>query len=180
MRALAVAMLFAVACANEPPRKPAMRTPIAIEYVRGDALAIHAKPSDGAPVIARYDSGESVSVLSRSGEWAEVRTPDGSGWARASGLASAAESKATQSDSTAARFRIAPAPVTEPGAHGEILLVASVNGDGEVNDVTVERNTTGSKSLEAKNIIALRRARFFPMVRHGQRTPFLYDYHVTY
>jgi len=180
MRAFAAAMLLAVACANETPRPPAPRTPIAIEYVRGDALAIHEKPSDGSPVIARYDSGESVSVLSRSGDWAEVRTATGSGWARASGLASATEAKATESDSTTARFRTAPAPVTEPGAHGEILLVASVNSDGEVLDVTVERNTTGSRSLEVKNVIALRRARFFPMVRHGKRTPFVYDYHVSY
>ena len=178
MRRFAVAVIVAAACAKEAP-PPAERTPIAVEYVRGDALAIHAAPSDSAPVIARYDSGEAVSVLSRKGEWSEVRTASGSGWARAADLASAAESKA-ESDTVKARFRLAPAPVTQPGAHGEILLVASVNSDGEVIDVKVEQNTTGSRSLEAMNIAALRQARFFPIVRHGKRTPFLYDYHVSY
>ena len=70
--------------------------------------------------------------------------------------------------------------MTQPGARGEILLVANVNSDGEVIDVKVERNTTGSRSLEAMNVAALRRARFVPIVRRGKRTPFVYDYHVTY
>lgn len=178
MRVLAILILLA-ACADEAPR-PAVRTPIAVEYVRGDSLAIHEKPSDDAPVIARYDGDESVSILSRKGDWSEVRTADGSGWARASGLASAAESKAAESDTIKPRFRIAPAPVTQPGARGEILLVASVNSDGEVIDVKVERNTTGSRSLEAMNVAALRRARFVPIVRRGKRMPFVYDYHVGY
>jgi uncharacterized protein YraI len=179
MRGFAVALLLAVACANETPREPTPRTPIAVEYVRGDSLAIYASPSDGAPVVARYESGEAVSVLSRKGEWSEVRTATGSGWAHAHELASAAESK-SENDNLKPRFRVAPAPVTQPGAHGDIDLVASVNSDGEVVDVKVARNTTGSHSLEAMNVAALRRARFIPIVRHGKRTPFLYDYHVGY
>jgi TonB family protein len=179
MRALAVLLLLA-ACANETPRPPATRVPIAVEYVRGDSLTIHATPSDDAPVIARYDSGESVSVLSRKGAWSEVRTADGSGWAHAADLATAAESTKAESDNVKPRFRVAPAPVTQPGAHGEIDLVADVNSDGEVIGVKVERNTTGSRSLEAMNVAALRRARFVPIVRHGKRTPFEYDYHVGY
>lgn len=177
MRVVVVALLLAAACANEP-REPAPRVPIAVEYVRGDSLAVHATPSDAAPIVARYDSGEAVSVLSRNGAWSEVRTATGSGWAHAQELASAEES--SDSAGVKARFRIAPAPVTVPGARGEIDLVASVNSDGEVIDVKVERNTTGSSHLEAMNVAALRRARFFPIVRHGKRTPFLYDYHVGY
>ena len=180
MRALLAVVLLAAACADEAPAPPPARTPIAVEYVRGDSLAIHATPSDDAPVVARYDAGESVSVLSRKGEWSEVRTAGGSGWARASQLASAVESKAAESDNLKPRFKTAPSPVTEPGAHGAIYLVANVNGDGEVMDVKVESNTTGSRSLEAMNVAALRRARFYPIVRHGKRTPFVYDYHVTY
>ncbi|HEV2721918.1 MAG TPA: TonB family protein [Thermoanaerobaculia bacterium] len=176
----AIALLLLAACAREAPQATPVRTPVAVEYVRGDTLEIHAAPSDSAPVIARYADGESVSVLSRRGEWSEVRTVDGSGWARASGLATAAESKTTESDNVTPRFRKAPAPVTEPGAHGEIRLEANVNSDGEVLDVKVERNTTGSPSLLAKNIAALQRARFVPIVQHGKRTPFVYEYHVGY
>lgn len=180
MRWMAAALVLAAACADETPRAPKVRAPIAVEYVRGDSLAIHETPSGDAPVVTRYGSGEAVSVLSRNGEWAEVRTASGSGWARASELASAAESKAAESDDVKARFRVPPAPVTVPGARGEIDLVANVNGDGEVIDVKVERNTTGSRHLEIMNVGALRRARFVPIVRRGKRTPFVYDYHVSY
>lgn len=184
MRIFAIALLLLAACESETPRTTdtaAMRTPVAVEYVRADTLAVHAKPSDDAPVVAHYDNGESVSVLSRSGNWSEVRTASGSGWVHGSDLASAAEAKKQEeSDNVTARFRTPPAPVTEPGAHGEILLTASVNSDGEVIDVKVERNTTGSRSLVTRNIAALQRARFVPIVRHGRRTPFTYDYHVSY
>jgi uncharacterized protein YgiM (DUF1202 family) len=180
MRWVAVALVVLAACADETPRPPKVRAPIAVEYVRGDALAIHEKPSKDSPEVARYDHGESVSVLARQGEWAEVRTAAGSGWAHASELASAAEAQAADTDDVKPRFRIPPAPVTTPGARGEIDLVANVNGDGEVIDVKVERNTSGSKHLELMNVEALRRARFVPILRHGKRTPFLYDYHVSY
>jgi uncharacterized protein YgiM (DUF1202 family) len=175
-----VALVLAVACNDEVPRPARVRAPVAVEYVRADSLAIHEKPSADAPVVTRYDRGESVSLLSRQGEWAEVRTASGSGWARQSELASAAEAKAAEPDDVKPRFRTPPAPVTVPGARGEIDLVANVNGDGEIIDVKVERNTTGSKHLELMNVEALRRARFVPIVRHGKRTPFVYDYHVSY
>lgn len=180
MRRFAIALVVLAACADEAPRVEKVRAPIAVEYVRGDSLAIHEKPSNDSLVVTRYDHGESVSVLSRSGAWSEVRTASGSGWALASDLASAAESKAEESDDVTPRFRTAPAPVTVPGAHGEIDLVANVNGDGEVLDVKIDRNTTGSANLAAMNVAALKRARFVPIVRHGKRTPFVYDYHVSY
>jgi uncharacterized protein YgiM (DUF1202 family) len=180
MRWFAAALVLAAACADEAPRAPKVRTPIAVEYVRGDSLVVHARPFEDAPVITRYDSGESVSVLSRKGDWSEVRTASGSGWAHAADLATAAESKAEDDTDLKPRFRTAPAPVTQPGARGEIDLVANVNSDGEILDVKVEKNTTGSRHLEVMNVESLRRARFVPIVRHGKRTPFVYDYHVSY
>lgn len=184
MRTIAVALLLlAGACADEVPQATDSaegRTPVAVEYVRADSLAIRAKPSDDAPVVAHYDNGESVSVLSRKGSWSEIRTASGSGWVHGSDLSSAAEAKKIESDNLTPRFRIAPEPITKPGATGHIHLVASVNNDGEITDIKVEENTTGSPDLLQRNVAALRRARFVPIVRHGKRTPFTYDYHVSY
>jgi uncharacterized protein YgiM (DUF1202 family) len=153
---------------------------VEIAYVGAPELNVHAKADDASPVVTKFLNGESVSVLSKKGDWVEVRTTGGSGWAHAADLATAAESTKAESDNVKPRFRVAPAPVTQPGARGEIDLVATVNSDGEVIDVKVERNTTGSRSLESMNVAALHRARFIPIVRHGKRTPFLYDYHVGY
>ncbi len=158
----------------------ASRAAIAVEYVRESDLAIRQRPSDDAPVIATYSRGTSASVLSHRGEWDEIRVADRSGWARAKSLASAAEAQQVEADNLSPRFRIPPAPVTSPGAHGEIDLEASVNQDGEVTGVTTTLNTTGSSNLAEKNTAALRSARFEPIIQHGQRKPFTYEYRVHY
>lgn len=181
-RFLALAVLLFAACGNETPAVTATkaRTPIAIEYVRADTLQVHAKPFDDSPVTAQYANGESVSVLSRRGSWLEVRTASGSGWVHESDLSSAAEAKKSEEDNLTPRFRVAPQPVTHPGARGEIVLEANVNSDGEVTSVRTLSNTTGSAELESQNTASLRRARFIPIVRHGERTPFTYEHHVHY
>ena len=174
-RCAALAVLLLAACGNDAPPPAPARTPVAIEYVRADALRVHARASDASPVVAQYANGESVSVLSRANGWSEVRTATGSGWVRASDLSSTGES-----DNLTPRFRVAPQPVTQPGAHGELTLEADVNSDGDVTSVRVISNTTGSATLLEKNTASLRRARFVPIVRHGQRTPFTYEHHVHY
>lgn len=176
-------LLLAFGCANDEPAQTdtsADRQAIAVEYVHADELQIHEKPSDASPVLATYSRGGSVSVLSRRGEWTEVRVADRSGWAHASALASAAEAKKTESDNLTPRFKVPPAPITSPGAHGEITLEANVNQDGEVIDVRTSVNTTGSMELAVKNANALRAARFEPIIQHGSRTPFTYEYRVHY
>jgi len=178
-----LAVVLLAACNNEMPAttdSTAARMPVAIEYVRADSLQVHARPSDDAAVVSTYANGESVSVLSRRGKWSEVRTATGSGWVHQSDLSSAAEAKQTESDDLTPRFKIAPQPVTQPGATGELVLEASVNSDGEVTNVRTLSNTTGSTSLERSNAASLRSARFYPIVRHGQRTPFTYEHHVHY
>lgn len=41
-------------------------------------------------------------------------------------------------------------------------------------------NTTGSDSLAARNAEALMHAKFYPIVRRGQKKAFLYYYRVDY
>ena len=156
------------------------RQAIAVEYVRADELPIRSRPYDGAPVIATYSRGSSVSVLSHRGEWDEVRVADRSGWAPASSLASGVEAQKAEADNLNPNFKIPPAPVTSPGAHGEITLEATVNQDGEVVDVRTVLNTTGNPEMATRNTRSLRLARFEPIVQHGTRKAFVYEYRVHY
>jgi uncharacterized protein YgiM (DUF1202 family) len=156
------------------------RMPLSVEYVRGATLKIHAKPADAAPVITTYQHGESVSVLSQHGSWAEVRTGSSSGWVHASELANAAEATQAEADNVKPHFTHTPEPVTQPGARGELDFEADVNTDGVVTSVRTIRNTTGSQSLEQRNIASLQRAVFTPVVRHGKREPFVYEHRVHY
>ena len=53
----------------------------------------------------------------------------------------------------------------------------------EVGDITAVRtlsNSTGSMALEQKNITELQKAKFYPIVQHGQHQPFTYEYRVHY
>lgn len=156
------------------------RMPIATEYVRGASLPIHAQPSDASPVISTYQNGEAVSVLARKNGWVEVRTVGGSGWVTPDGLASSTEATAVEKDNLTPRFVRAPEPMSEPGAHGDIVLEAQVSSDGEVMSVRTLRNTTGRVALEARTAAALQRAKFAPMVQHGRRQPFVYEYRAHY
>jgi hypothetical protein len=177
---LALALLAACGRGDTPAPADDNRPAIAVKYVRGGDLMIRARPTDVSAVIATYSRGTSVSVLSHHGEWEEVRVADRSGWARAIYLADAAEAKQAEVDNLNPRFKVRPPPVTSPNAHGEIVLEARVNQDGEVIDVRTIENTIGSAELALGNSQALRASRFEPIVQRGERKPFTYEYRVHY
>jgi uncharacterized protein YgiM (DUF1202 family) len=180
-RVIVIAAVLLAACNSEPSNTETTdtRMPIEVQYVRDSALKIHSKAADDAPVVTTYQHGESVSVLSRRGAWAEVRIADGSGWVHANELAGAAEAT-KEADNSKPHFTRDPQPVTQPGAHGDIVLEADVNTDGVVTDVRTLQNTTGSMSLETRNAMSLRQAVFTPVVRHGRREAFIYEHRVHY
>lgn len=182
MRALSIALLVLAACSGEAPTNETTdtRMPMTVAYVRQASLKIHTKPSDEAPVVTSYQHGESVSVLSKRGTWAEVRIASGSGWVHSDELADAAEATKAEEDNLKPHFTRAPEPVTQPGVHGDIVLEADVNTDGIVTNVRTTRNDTGSSSLEQRNINSLRQATFTPVVRHGRREAFVYEHRVHY
>jgi uncharacterized protein YgiM (DUF1202 family) len=182
-RGLVALTLLCAACnggTTETNATTDTRMPVAVEYVRDATLKIHSKPADGAPVISTYQRGESVSVLARNGEWAEVRTAGGSGWARGGDLSDAAEAQKAMEENVTPHFTRTPAPVSQPGAHGELVFEAEVNADGIVTNVRTLTNSTGSASLEARNTASLRDAVFTPVVRHGKREAFVYEHRVHY
>src|SRR5690242_14733229 len=142
-RALLVLLLLA-ACKQEPPATTETtdtREPIAIAYAGVSELPVYAKPDEKSKVVTKYLSGESVSVLSKKGDWSEVRTVDGSGWVHTSDLTTAEGAKAEESSPTP-KFRVQPEPVSAPSAHGVIYLEADVNTEGEVTHVDVLSNET--------------------------------------
>ena len=179
MRRLIVAVALLAACSRpEPPADE--RMPIAVEYVRGAEAPIHQHPSDVSRVVTRYQNGEAVAILARRGNWVEVRTASGSGWAKGADLASPEETSKIPSDALTPRFLRPPEPVSQPGASGEIVLEARVNTSGDVVSVRILNDTTGSAGLGQRNIAALQKAKFAPIVRHGEHQPFTYEHRVHY
>jgi len=180
MRLCCFALLLSIAaCSQAPESSTDTREPIAIQYVGSDLLPVHSRPADITPVITRYQHGESVPVLSRKGEWAEVRTANGSGWVHQSDLVEAGEAASTKENPNP-KFQHAPAPVSAPGLHGTVYIEADVNTDGEITNTTIIENTTGSPGIAEQNAFALKRAKFYPIIIRGERKPFKYYYRVDY
>lgn len=182
---LVIALVVTVlACRGEQPvtDSAGTRPSIAVEYVGAPQLDVRSAPNATAPVVTVYRNGETVSVLSRKDNWTEVRTATGSGWTLSAGLtrSSASTTGAAEPDNLTPRFKHAPDPVSQPGTRGEIVLEANVTSDGVVLSVRTISNSTGSSALEFKNSNELRRATFHPIVQHGKRVPFTYEYRVHY
>jgi outer membrane biosynthesis protein TonB len=178
---LASLCLPPLACAKRETARETTDTREAIQvaYVGAPELEVHARTDDASPVVTKFLNGESVSVLSRKGDWVEVRTADRSGWAHASDLTNA-EAAAAEEKNPTPRFRVPPSPVSAPTTHGTIYIEAAVNSDGEVTSTQILVNTTGSAFLAAQNEAAIRAAKFYPIVQNGEKKKFLYDYRVDY
>jgi len=181
MRRAVLLLLLLAACKNEPAvtETTDTREPVAVQYAAVPELPVHAKADEASPVLTKYLSGESVSVLAAKGDWSEVRTVSGSGWVKTADLTNAEAAKEEEKNPTP-KFRIPPSPVTSPSAHGVIYLEADVNTEGEVTKVDIVTNTTNDGALAQQNIAALMKAKFHPIVQKGQKKAFKYDYRVDY
>ena len=87
---------------------------------------------------------------------------------------------AQAADTTVARFVKAPNSVISMTAKGDIYIEADVNTDGDVVNTRIITNTTGNDALAAQNAAALRTAKFYPIMKNGERQPFKYYHRVTY
>lgn len=178
----ALLLLFAFACSSEQPVATGTvdsREPIGVWYVGAPELPVREQPDEKSAVLATYQNGEAISVLADKGEWVEVRSGDGSGWAKKADLTTAA-SKAESEENPVPKFQVMPMPVTAPSAHGEIYFEADVNTDGDVVSVKILENTTGSDALANQNADSLRSAKFHPIIIRNERKPFKYYHKVTY
>lgn len=173
-------LALVVACAQpEVSNAPTdTREPIDFAYVTAPGLRVHVQPNDSSPVIINYENGEAVSVMAKQGEWVEIRVGDRTGWAHSGDLGTGAQAKKQQYPQV--RFRKFPSPVSAPSVHGEIYYEADVNTDGDVVAVKILDNTTGSPVLAAQNAASLQSAKFYPIVKNGERKPFKYYHRVTY
>lgn len=182
MKRFAVLLLLAFACKNETPAVTATvdeREPIGVSYVGAPELIVREQPNDTAAEVARYQSGEAVSVLAEKGEWAEIRTGDRAGWVKRADLTTA-EGKEKAEENPEPKFRVMPMPVTAPSARGEIYIEADVNTEGEVTATRLITNTTGSPALGEQNMASLKNAKFYPIVVNNERRAFKYYHKVTY
>src|SRR4051794_35827675 len=86
-----ILLVVLAACAKQESQEVTdTRDPIAIQYVGAPEAPVHKWAKEDSPVIAKFLNGESVSIMSRRGDWVEVRTAGATGFVHAADLADAA------------------------------------------------------------------------------------------
>lgn len=188
MRHIAIVALLLIAlfgCTQKPAPvanenkviAPDEQAAIAVEYVAVPSMKVFQKPSLDAQITGQYGLTEAISILDRKDGWCKIRTFEGIGWVQQKDLMNG--DTADKLDTTTPRFYTAPTAVEFRG-HGELTFQAKVNTDGQVVEVKLVKNTTGSNDIAQKNADALSAATFYPMVDSGSRKTFVYEHKVYY
>jgi TonB family protein len=194
-----VALLLVCSCAAPPPPPlvapelpaPAPAVP-AEEVVSGtvrvtaSALNVRREPAADAEVIAQVKKGTSLGVLQSDESWMKVRLADGStGWVAERFVAR--EGASQKKRATAKRgscpadsdFAFLETPVpsfSDRGAHGLVIVEASVNTKGTVTSTKVVSNATGDEALAFLAAREIQSAKFSPPIRDCGPRSFVYTY----
>jgi uncharacterized protein YgiM (DUF1202 family) len=197
-------MLIVFSCAAppapvEPPRTPPPPPPVApvvqdkvIGTVRvtASALNVRREASTDGEVITQVKKGSSLDVLSEDDSWTKVRLASGEvGWV-ASRFVSSGETTAKKT--TAPRksgcpadsdyaFLEAPAlAFSDSGAHGLVIVEATVNAKGTVTSTKVISNNTGDQALAFLAEREIKGAKFSPPIRDCVARSFIFTYRRTF
>lgn len=179
MKRLAAVLVLAVACSQEPSTVATgtldtRETKEVLYVIAPGGAQVYAKADTASEVMAEYLTGEALSVLAKQGEWSEVRQGAGSGWIRSAALGT------RQQQENVPKFKVEPKAVPPRGVTGEIYIEATVNTEGDIVDLRLIANTTGSAELAREEMAALRAAKFHPFVLNGRQQTFTFSHRVTY
>ncbi|HEY0591841.1 MAG TPA: SH3 domain-containing protein [Thermoanaerobaculia bacterium] len=167
-----------VAAAGERPQQPP-RAPIGTLRVTASKLNVRSEPSADAAVIGSVKKGDRLGLVDRGTKgWFRVVLASGeTGWIAAQ---YAREVKTCPPDR---EFRIVqPPPLAfdENGAHGVVVVEATVGADGNVVATKVVRNETADPERAAAAEREIRLARFEAPVRNCTAKRFIYTYRRTF
>ena len=194
----AVCLLVLVSCGGNPPAPVASpepapsapapapaagdERPVGTVKVNVSTLNVRSEASGSATVIGHVRRGERLTLISESGDWLRVRLNDGT-----TGFVS---SQHVSRDGANARprrggcpadsdysFVIAPKPsFSEGGAHGMVVVEATVDIRGNVTATRVVSNETRDASLASLAEREIRTSRFAPPIRNCVPRAFFFTY----
>jgi uncharacterized protein YgiM (DUF1202 family) len=195
-----VALLLVCSCAAPPPPAPVAAPELpapppaapAEEIVSGNvrvtasALNVRREPAPDAEVIAQVKKGTPLGVLRSDESWMKVRLADGStGWVAERFVAregAGQKKRATPkrgscpADSDFAFLETPTVALSDSGAHGLVVVEATVNTAGTVTATKVISNATGDEALAFLTAREIKSAKFSPPIRNCGPRAFVYTY----
>jgi len=173
-----------------PPSAPAEPQVIGTVRVTASALNVRRDASTDGEVLAQVKKGTSLSVLEHGDSWTKVKLASGeAGWVASrfvsSGNAPAksASSKSRSGCPADSDYAFTETPTlafSDRGAHGIVVVEASVNTKGTVTSTKVVSNTTGDETLAFLAEKEIKGAKFSPPIRNCVARSFIFTYRRTF
>lgn len=176
----------AVPAAPEPEPIPeeleiameAVEEPIGMARVTANRLNVRTGPSTNDEIVASVTRNQRVTLLANAGEWSRVALASGErGWAASRYLR---EEKGCPPDRDFEIIESPPMTFSDSGAHGTVVVEATVGADGIVRSTRVLSNDTGDPALGELAVAEIAKARFKAPVRNCVAKRFIYTYRRTY
>ena len=208
LRLLVLPLLVLIAACSSsstpPPATPAEPAPVAAEVpspepppvgvvrVTASTLNVRRQPSTTADVLQKVAKGDRLTLLSVGNDWMQVQLPNGSrGWvssdfvtrddAAPKHAARAPKRRDGCAPDSDYRFTKAPTPsFSDSGAHGLVVVEATVDKNGNVQSTRLVSNSTGDESLAFLAQKELKDAKFEAPVRGCVARAFIFTYTRTF
>jgi len=154
--------------------------------VKASALNVRREPSADAELIVQVKKGTVLGVLRSDNAWVRVKLGDGAvGWVAERFVERAGEKRAKSKKGCPAdsdfAFEETPAlAFSESGAHGLVVVDATVNTKGVVTATKVLSNSTGDEALAFLAEREIKSARFEPPIRGCVPRAFIFTYRRTF
>lgn len=176
-----------------PPAAPAEPQVIGTVRVTASALNVRRDASAEGELLAQVKKGTSLSVLEHGDSWTKVKLASGEvGWVASrfvssgnapakSGSSSKGKSRpGCPADSDYAFTETPTLAFSDRGAHGIVVVEASVNAKGTVTSTKVTSNTTGDDTLAFLAEKEIKGAKFSPPIRNCVARSFIFTYRRTF
>lgn len=180
-----------------PAPEPVVAAPSPVEEkvigsvkVNASALNVRREPSTEAEVILQAKRGQTLAVLSEDESWTKVRLENGeSGWVSSrfvvpAGAKTAGKKakgkKGCPADSDFAFVETPTLAFSDSGAHGLVVVEATVNTKGNVTATKVLSNSTGDEALAFLAAREIKSATFTPPIRSCVPRAFIFTYRRTF
>jgi uncharacterized protein YgiM (DUF1202 family) len=157
--------------------------------VTASALNVRAEASTEAGVVAQIKKGVTLDVLREDDAWTKVRLASGeTGWVASrfvtSGSPSTKAAKPRKSgcpaDSDYAFTETPTLAFSDSGAHGMVVVEATVSAKGTVTATKVVSNDTGDDALAFLAEREIKGAKFSPPIRNCAPRAFIFTYRRTF
>ena len=154
--------------------------------VTASALNVRAAASSEAAVVTQVKKGTALDVLSSGESWTKVRLGDGEvGWVASRFVSGGETARKKRSGSCPpdSDYAFVDTPLmafSESGAHGLVVVEATVSTKGSVTGTKVVSNNTGDEALAFLAEREIKGATFSPPIRNCVPRAFIFTYRRTF